>query len=120
MPCYHASLKGSPMPRFYLPLLLTAALPLAACQSAHTTTAAGVAGHVAVPQDEPPPCNAEPVQRLIGQKASAEIIAQALKASGAATHRVLAPNTPATLDLSHHRLNVLTDDANVITALHCG
>jgi len=108
------------MPRFHVCALPAAAAILAACQSPHAVTGAGVAEHVAGLRDEPPPCNAEPVQRLVGQEANDAVIAQAVKASGAATHRVLAPNTPATLDLSQYRLNIITDADGIITALHCG
>jgi len=108
------------MPRFYTLLLLAATLSLAACQSPDTMTTASISGHVAGSQDTPPLCNAEPVQQLIGQKATSAIIAQAIKNSAAATHRVLTPNTPATLDLAQHRLNIITDAEGIIQELHCG
>jgi len=108
------------MPRFYTLLLLAATLPIAACQSPDTVAAASTSRYVSEPQDAPSLCNAEPVQKLIGQKATSEIITQAIKGSNSATHRVLAPNTPATLDLAQHRLNIITDAEGIIQALHCG
>jgi len=65
-------------------------------------------------------CNADPVQALIGQTISDALIGQALKDSGATIPRVLGPDTPATLDLSHARLNFIIDGNQVIQSLHCG
>jgi len=65
-------------------------------------------------------CNPDPVQVLIGQTISDGLIEQALEASGATIPRVLGPETPATLDLSHTRLNFIIDDNKVIQSLHCG
>jgi len=124
------------MPRCLLPALLLAGL-LAACQSEHdgataedetarasVTTDAATLGEESAPQGafaaDEVVCNADPVQGLVGQRASDEIVAQALKDSGASVPRVLKPDTPATLDLSPSRLNILTDDNGVIQSLHCG
>jgi len=65
-------------------------------------------------------CSADPVQALVGQHLSDELLTQALKDSGASIPRVLGPDTPATLDLSHARLNIIIDGNKVIQALHCG
>jgi len=115
--------------------LIPLVLALAACQSAHDgataedeTARATVASEPATLGEEPAAsteqenalCSADPVQELIGQRASDEVVAQALKDSGATIPRVLGPNTPATLDLSHARLNIIIDDNNVIQSLHCG
>jgi len=123
------------MSRFALfsPLLL---LALAACQPAHDgasvedeTSRATPVQETASLGEEPAAsgvetderiCNADPVQELIGQHASDEIVAQALKDSGATTPRVLGPNDAATLDLSPSRLNLITDDNGVIQMVHCG
>jgi len=65
-------------------------------------------------------CNAGPVQALVGQPISDQVINQALKDSGAGFPRVLGVNAAATLDLQAARLNIIIDDDNVIQALHCG
>jgi len=122
------------MPR--LPLIALALMtPLAACQPApdgatseDETARAAIVTEAATLGEEPTAnadqddtvCKADPVQELIGQRISDELIAQALKDSGATTSRILGPDTPATLDLSHARLNFIIDDHNVIQMLHCG
>jgi len=122
------------MPR--LTALLAPLLLLAACQSAHDGASAEdeTARETLTPEsatlgEEPATseievddtlCNADPVQMLIGQPASDEIIAQAIKDSGAQVSRVLEPNEPATLDLNQNRLNIIIDGSTVIQSLHCG
>jgi len=125
------------MPRLPALLPFTLALLVAACQPApdgatvedetaraSVTTESATLGEepaaAGVPDLDDAVCNADLVQALVGQRASDEVVAQALKDSGAAVPRVLKPNTPATLDLSHSRLNILTDDNGVIQSLHCG
>jgi len=125
------------MPRLPALLPFTLALLVAACQPADDgatvedeSARASIVSEPATLGEEPAAtgvpdlddavCNADLVQEFVGQQLTDALINQALKASGASIPRVLGPNTPATLDLSHSRLNILTDDNGVIQSLHCG
>lgn len=65
-------------------------------------------------------CNADSVQSLLGQKATAEIGADALAKSGSRTLRWIPPNSAVTMDFRQDRLNIDYDDKMVITRIHCG
>lgn len=89
------------------------ALPLAACadEGAESTP--------------PPPatsgkCGNEGLDRFVGQKATAELGAEILAASGAKLLRWGAPNTAMTMDYREDRLTVSYDADMVITAARCG
>ena len=92
-----------------------ALLPLAACASA---------GSEAGPAPATPPseamCNADTVQSLIGQTATAEVGGQLLKGSGATTLRWVPPRTAVTMDFRPDRLTVSYDDALKIDRISCG
>jgi hypothetical protein len=95
-------------------LAIAAVLPLAACSSSETP-----------PASTPPPpaeatCNADAVQSLVGQTATAEIGGQLLKGSGATTLRWVPPRTAVTMDFRPDRLTVSYDDALKIERISCG
>jgi len=125
------------MSRLSITTILALSVLLAACQSTHDGATSKDEAARSVPQTDaatlgeepatrPLPdvqdalCNAAPVQGLIGQRVSDDLVAQALKDSGSSISRVLKPNEPATLDLSPSRLNILTDGDGVVQSLHCG
>lgn len=89
---------------------MAAALPLAAC---------------AATGDGPPrlgegECNADGVQGMIGQKATAESGAELLAKTGARTLRWVPPRTAVTMDFRSDRLTVSYDDDMVIERVSCG
>ena len=106
------------------------ALLLGACSPQSTESASPAADPAPVADSAPEPtvdaadaqhlCNADPVQGLIGQEATEDVIAQATADSGSASVRVLKPGQPATMDYRQDRLNIMTDDAGVIEQLNCG
>lgn len=94
---------------------LLALVPLAACAQ--------------VPPDSAPPpaggheagrCDPGPAATLIGQKASAESGARALRLTGAKTLRWGPPRAVFTMDYRVDRVNVMYDDAMTITEVTCG
>lgn len=96
-------------------LALAAALPLAACAASEA------------PAETAPPspsaeavCNADAVQSLVGQTATADVGAQLLKGSGARTLRWVPPRTAVTMDFRPDRLTVSYDDALKIERVSCG
>ena len=72
----------------------------------------------------PPPaeavCNADAVQSLVGQTATADVGGQLLKGSGARTLRWVPPRTAVTMDFRPDRLTVSYDDALRIDRISCG
>lgn len=95
-------------------LALAAALPLAACASSEAP----------VESTPPPPaemsCKADAAQSFVGQTASPELGASALKASGARTLRWGPPRSAMTMDYRQDRLNIMYDDAYKVTQVSCG
>lgn len=65
-------------------------------------------------------CNAELVQGMLGQTATAEQVEQARQHAGARSVRVLAPGDAVTLDYNSQRLNIDIDEAEVIQQINCG
>lgn len=96
-------------------LALAAALPLAACAASEPPA------ETALPS---PPveavCNADAVQSLIGQTATADVGARLLQGSGARTLRWVPPRTAVTMDFRPDRLTVSYDDALKIERVSCG
>jgi hypothetical protein len=94
------------------PALLVALGALAACA---TTT----------PDGDPPvrdiegSCRAEPGQRFVGTRATAEVGGQLMAATGAKILRWVPPHTAITMDFSPDRLTVSYNDAMVITSVSC-
>lgn len=89
--------------------------------------AAGLAGCTTTEDTAAPPeapvamaCNAEPVQRYLGQAATAAAGAAILKESGARTLRWGPPNSAWTMDYREDRVNVRYDAASAITGITCG
>lgn len=86
-----------------------------------------VAGCMA-PMDEgtPPPtwgagsCEAGPAQALVGQPATAELGAEAMRLSGARTLRWIQPGQAVTMDFRNDRLNIKLDAENRVEAITCG
>lgn len=95
--------------------LLLAFAPLAACASVS-------------PEPVPPPgdgygpghCDPRPASALVGQTASADTGAQAVRLTGARTLRWGPPRSAFTMDYSPTRVNVMYDDAMTITEVTCG
>ncbi len=95
-------------------IAIAATLPLAACATSEGPVESAL----------PPPvegaCNADSVQSLIGQTATAEVGGQLLKGSGAVTLRWVPPRTAVTMDFRPDRLTVSYDDALEIERISCG
>ena len=89
-------------------------MPLAACAGA------GEQGPAAPSPTAQGPCSNDGLDRFVGQKASAEIDAELLKASGATTLRWGGPGMAMTMDFRPDRLTVSYDAQMVITAARCG
>lgn len=66
------------------------------------------------------PCRNDGLDRFVGQKASAELGAQLLAASGARTFRWGAPGMAMTMDFRADRLTVSYDEKMTITSARCG
>jgi Peptidase inhibitor I78 family len=65
-------------------------------------------------------CVAEPAQALIGRVANSRKVARAKKLAKATSVRMLRADGVMTMDYGYGRLNIITNDRNVITALRCG
>jgi len=65
-------------------------------------------------------CSDEGLARFVGQKATTEIGAQLLAASGARTLRWGPPRSAMTMDYRQDRLTVSYDDDMVIQSARCG
>lgn len=95
-------------------LAIAAALPLAACAGGETPAGSS-----------PPPsaamtCNADAARSFVGQKATADLGAAVLKATGARTLRWGPPRSAMTMDYRQDRVNVMYDDASTVTQVTCG
>lgn len=66
------------------------------------------------------PCRNDGLDRFVGQKASAEVGAALLKASGAKTLRWGGPGMAMTMDFRPDRLTVSYDETMGITSAQCG
>lgn len=92
--------------------LLAGAMAMAGC----TTTGDGTGA--TTPSDKE--CNTANVQSFIGQRATAEIGQDMLRASGARQLRWAPPNSAVTLDFRSDRLTVSYDDDMLIEQVSCG
>ena len=90
------------------------ALPLAACAGANGQ------GPDTPPATAEGPCKNDGLDRFTGRKASAEVGAELLKASGAKTLRWGGPGMAMTMDFRPDRLTVSYDAQMVITSARCG
>ena len=91
-----------------------------------STLSALAACAAAAPPPEDPPvrefprqCDSEAGQRFVGMKATAEIGAEMLAATGARTLRWVPPRTAVTMDFRSDRLTVSYDDDQMITQVSC-
>lgn len=96
---------------------LLAAIVLVGCSSGggsskepETAATAGIDGR----------CEASGASFTIGKVASAELLEQARKASGAQLARILKPNDAVTLEYRSERLNLHADDKGLISRVNCG
>jgi hypothetical protein len=64
-------------------------------------------------------CRAEPGQRFIGSRATAEIGRELMAATGAKVLRWVPPRTAVTMDFNPSRLTVSYDDDMAITTVAC-
>ncbi|KQN05399.1 peptidase inhibitor I78 [Sphingobium sp. Leaf26] len=81
---------------------------------------AGDEGPATPPATAEGPCRHDGLERFTGQKASAEVGAALLKASGAKSLRWGGPGMAMTMDFRPDRLTVGYDEAMVITSARCG
>lgn len=65
-------------------------------------------------------CDAAAVQDMLGKSVTPDLVKKIRAASGAKTSRVLGPNDPMTMDYNASRLNIDTDEADVIDRITCG
>ena len=79
-----------------------------------------------IENDAPPPvmgegeCDADAAQGLVGQMATAELGAEALRLSGARTLRWIQPGQAVTMDYRTDRLNIKLDAENRVEEISCG
>jgi hypothetical protein len=95
-------------------LATLAILPLAACTIATSDATA----------DRPPPlegtCRNEALAQFTGQRASQELGARMLRASGARIIRWVPKGGVVTMDFSPERISVLLDGSNRVERASCG
>lgn len=94
-------------------------LSLTACAANTPTTSEPM------PAESTPPaasskCDASKTQWAVGQAASQDVVDKIVKDSGSSTSRVLKPGQPMTMDYREDRVNIHTDDKNVVTEVKCG
>jgi hypothetical protein len=65
-------------------------------------------------------CRREPGQRFVGQRATAELGAEMLRATGAREIRWVPPDTAVTMDYKFGRLTVGYDPSMIVTSVSCG
>jgi hypothetical protein len=90
------------------------AFPLAACGGANEQ-----GPDTASPAPDGP-CKNDGLDRFTGQKASADVGAELLKASGARTLRWGGPGMAMTMDFRPDRLTISYDAQMLITSARCG
>ena len=106
-----ARFHRSPFDKLRANGILAAALFLAACAAAPQLPLAHGSGAV---------CKADGLTDLVGQPATADLGAEALKRSGARTLRWIQPGMAVTMDYRQDRLDIHLDARNVVTKLSCG
>ncbi len=65
-------------------------------------------------------CNADPAQTFVGQKATADVGAAVLRATGAKQMRWGPPRSAMTMDFRPDRVTVAYDDGMTIERITCG
>lgn len=97
------------------PLIATALLTLGACAAT---------GNAADPEGPPPAslgeCSAEEAQGLVGQAATPELAAEALRLTGLRTVRWIPEGSAVTMDFRIDRLNIELDRENRVSRITCG
>jgi len=80
-----------------------------------------------VPEPAPPVhgaavrrCEAGPAQGLVGQRATTELGAEALRLTGARALRWIRPGDAVTMDYREDRLNIHLDGQGRVRSLDCG
>ena len=96
------------------PLIAAAALALSAC----TTIPAN--GEEPPVREVPDTCKAEPAQRYLGQRATAETGAAIVAATDSRELRWLPPGAIVTMEYKIGRVNVSYDESYRITRVTCG
>ena len=97
--------------------LLAAAAAIASLAGCATELHADNDPPVRQPTDS---CRAEPAQRYVGQKISAEVGAVVLRATGASELRWLGPGMIITLEYKYGRVGISYDARGIITRVSCG
>ena len=96
-------------------LVLTAALPLAACAAGEAP-----AESTPTPPSAEMTCKADAAQSYVGQTATPDIGGAIVKATGARTLRWGPPRSAMTMDYRQDRVNIMYDDAYKIERITCG
>lgn len=65
-------------------------------------------------------CNAEPAQGLVGQVATQELGAEAMRLTRAGALRWIPKDGMVTMDYREDRLNIELDEANRVVKIRCG
>ena len=65
-------------------------------------------------------CTTANLGGFVGQQATTQLGADAMRASNSRTIRWIRPGDVVTMDYSEHRLNILLDNANRVTGFRCG
>ncbi|MDE1166830.1 MAG: I78 family peptidase inhibitor [Pseudomonas sp.] len=100
---------------------LLAAVVLAGCStSGSPEKASGTSAAPAPAVANDGRCNADGAQYAIGKPASAALLEDARKRSGAQIARILKPTDVMTLEYRSDRVNLNTDDKGVVDRVNCG
>lgn len=65
-------------------------------------------------------CDADAASGVVGAIATDAVVEQARVQAGAAVARTLAPGEVVTMEFRGDRLNLMVDEANVVTGVRCG
>ncbi|MGB3288172.1 MAG: I78 family peptidase inhibitor [Burkholderiaceae bacterium] len=68
----------------------------------------------------PQACNADKAESAVGKKVSPALVEDYRKQSGSETARALRPNDVMTLEYNPQRLNLRTDEQDIVTSVNCG
>lgn len=79
-----------------------------------------VAACATVPDQSAGACRAEGLDGLVGQPATVELGAEAMRRSGATRLRWIRPGDMVTMDYSESRLNIHLDSQNRVERFICG
>jgi hypothetical protein len=65
-------------------------------------------------------CDADPVQSLLGKQPTSALVEGARSRSHSSTARVLKPDQPVTMEYDPSRLNLIVNEKNILSSIHCG